>query len=61
MNYQQKLSPWTIVHMQPDQQPLTVARFRRRSEAEGHLLVLKQKMPKAEFAIVFDYRKDAVS
>jgi hypothetical protein len=47
--------------MQPDQQPLTVARFRRRSEAEGHLLVLKQKMPKAEFAIVFDYRKDAVS
>ncbi len=61
MTYQEKLSPWTIVRMQPDEQRITVARFRRRSDAEGRLLVLKQMLPKVEFAIAFESGKDAVS
>jgi hypothetical protein len=60
MTYQEKLSPWTIIRMQPDEQPFTIARFRRRGEAEGHLQVLKKRMPQAEFAIVFECHKEAV-
>lgn len=60
MNYQEKLSPWTIIRMQPDQKDVTVARFRRRSDAEGHLLVLKKMIPQIEFAIVFESGKNAV-
>lgn len=52
--YQQKLSPWTITCLQPDLQNTTVARFRRRSEAEGHMRIIQQKMPESKFAIVFD-------
>jgi hypothetical protein len=32
---------------------MIIARFRRRSDAEGHLRILKQMMPNAEFAIAF--------
>jgi hypothetical protein len=60
VNYQQKLSPWTIVRIQPDQKRITVARFRRRSDAEGHVNVLKQRVPDAEFAIAFECHKNAV-
>ncbi len=60
MSYQQKLSPWTIVRVLPDLQKITVARFRRRNEAEGHLIILNRMMPLAEFAIVFEGRSDAV-
>jgi hypothetical protein len=60
VNYQQKLSPWTIVRIQPDQKRITVARFRRRSDAEGHVNVLKKMVPDAEFAIAFECHKNAV-
>lgn len=60
MNYQQKLSPWTIVRVLPDLQKITVARFRRRNEAEGHLVILKRMMPLVEFAIVFESPSDAI-
>ena len=55
MNYSAKLSPWTIVRLLPNCRFITVARFRRRSDAEGHLRALKRLIPRAQFAIVFDY------
>jgi hypothetical protein len=61
MTYKEKLTPWTIVRMQSDEQRTRVGRFRRRSDAEGHMLLLKQRMPQAEFAIMFESGKDAVS
>jgi hypothetical protein len=35
-------------------QRITVARLRNRSDAEGHLAVLRRLIPNADFAIVFD-------
>lgn len=61
MTYQERLSPWTIVRMQPNQQQTLVGRFRRRIDAEGHLRVLKQIVSDAEFAIVFESHKDTMS
>lgn len=61
MSYQDKLKPWTIVRLEPDEKRLTVARFRRRSDAEGHLRALKQVMPQAEFAIMFESPREPVS
>ena len=61
MTYYAKLYPWCIVRSRPDMRSLIIARFRRRSDAEGRLLVLKQMLPKVEFAIAFESGKDAVS
>jgi hypothetical protein len=59
MTYQEKLCPWMIVRLQPDQPQFIVARFRRRSDAEGRLRILKQTTTSIEFAIAFDSPKAA--
>jgi hypothetical protein len=54
MNYQLRLHPWAIVRLLPNMQRIIVARFRRRSDAEGHLRCLRQLIPHATFALIFD-------
>lgn len=61
MTYQKKLSPWIIVRTQPDQQPITVGRYRRRTDAEGHVRALKQMIPNIELAIIFESGQTAVT
>ena len=53
-----RLFPWIIVRLLPNLQRITVGRFRHRSHAEGHLRVLKQVMPMADFAIAFDLMRE---
>ncbi|NEO38665.1 MAG: hypothetical protein F6J90_20945 [Moorea sp. SIOASIH] len=43
-----------IVRLLPKMQRVIVARFRKRSDAEGHLRALKRLMPDAKFIIIFD-------
>jgi hypothetical protein len=52
-NYQQQLHPWCIVRLLPNLKRLTVARCRRRGDAEAHLKLLRQQTA-ADFAIVFE-------
>ena len=54
MSYSQRLYPWAIVRLLPQMQRVVVARFRNRSNAEGHRLALQRLMPEAEFVIIFD-------
>jgi hypothetical protein len=53
-----RLFPWVIVRQLPNLQRITVGRFRNRSDAEGHLKILQQIMPSAQFAIAFDLRDE---
>jgi hypothetical protein len=52
--YYQRLHPWCIVCQIPPMRSLTVARFRKRSEAEAHLQILRQLTPNARYLILFD-------
>ncbi|NEO15414.1 MULTISPECIES: hypothetical protein [unclassified Moorena] len=54
MTYRDRLSPWVIVRLLPKMQRVVVARFRNRSNAEGHLHRLRQLMPDVEFVIIFE-------
>ncbi|NEO92528.1 MAG: hypothetical protein F6K63_19700 [Moorea sp. SIO1G6] len=54
MTYSERLHPWVVIRLLPQMQRVVVARFRNRSDAEGHLWALKRLMPDAEFIIVFD-------
>ena len=60
MTYYQRLHPWAVVRLLPQMQRVVVARFRNRSNAEGHLKALKRLMPDAEFVIVFDVGNDSI-
>lgn len=58
VNYQQQLHPWCIVRLLPNLKQLTVARCRRRSDAEAHLRLLRQQLATCDFMIVFDPSPD---
>lgn len=54
MTYLEKLSPWCIVRLKPNMQNQIVARFRRRSDAEAHLQVLRRLIPSVSFTLIFN-------
>src|SRR4028118_906409 len=54
MSYKDKLNPWCIIRPVSNVQMRIVGRFRRRSDAEGHLQVLKRMIPTVPFEIMFD-------
>ena len=54
MSYKDKLNPWCIIRPVSNVQMRIVGRFRRRSDAEGHLQILKRMIPNVPFEIMFE-------
>lgn len=54
MSYLEKLNPWCIVRLQPNMQNQVVTRFRRRTDAEAHLQVLRRLIPNVNFTLIFN-------
>ncbi|HEY9697276.1 MAG TPA: hypothetical protein V6D10_08440 [Trichocoleus sp.] len=54
MTYRERLNHWAIVRLLPNLQNVIVARFRNRSDADGHLRFLQQHIPQAKFVVIFD-------
>ncbi|MFB8790090.1 MAG: hypothetical protein U7123_14840 [Potamolinea sp.] len=54
MTYKDKLHPWCIIRPFPDMRSKVIIRFRRRSDAEGHMQILKANNPDADYEIMFD-------
>ena len=60
MTYRTRLYPWCIIRLLPQCQRITVARCRRRNDADAHLKTLRRLIPAASFAIVFDSQANPV-
>jgi hypothetical protein len=58
MTYIEKLNPWCIVRHFPNMQNKIVARFRRRNDAEAHLITLRRLLPNATFSIIFNVGRE---
>jgi len=58
MSYKTQLFPWCIIRPKANIQQIIVARFRRRSDAEAHLQILRQLLPTAPHTIIFDITPD---
>lgn len=54
MSYKTRLNNWAIARLLPNHQWVIVARYRSRSDAEGHLHFIRRRMPNVQFKIVFD-------
>jgi hypothetical protein len=54
MAYRDQLYPWCIVHSVHSAQPIVVARFRRQTDAEAHLRILRQTNPNLSYRILFE-------
>lgn len=57
-NYRERLKRWEIVRIQPNLPPVVVARFRSRSDADGHLDWLQQQIPDGQFIVNFNPQKE---
>jgi hypothetical protein len=55
--YKKRLSSWAVARLLPDTQQEIIARFRNRSDAEGHLRLLRQLTPDVSLMVVFDCQK----
>ncbi|HEY9628427.1 MAG TPA: hypothetical protein V6C84_14090 [Coleofasciculaceae cyanobacterium] len=58
ISYRDRLNHWAIVRLLPNTQQSIVARFRSRSDAEGHLRFLRNSMPESNFLLSFDSPKN---
>ncbi|MGF1567273.1 MAG: hypothetical protein ACFCVD_04255 [Nodosilinea sp.] len=54
MAHNQLLHPWCVVQLLPHMQRRTVARFRRRNDADAHLKALRRLSPSAQYTVMFD-------
>jgi hypothetical protein len=54
MTKKQCLKPWAVARQLPNLKWVIVARYRSRSDADGHLLLLRLRVPNLQFKVVFD-------
>jgi len=55
MTYRESLSPWAIARLLPNNlQWVIIARYRNRSDADGHLQLLRRRVPQIRFEVIWD-------
>ena len=54
VSYRDRLQCWAIVRLLPNMQRVTINRFYRRADADGHLQFLQRQIPAAKFTVMFD-------
>ena len=54
MPYKERLNPWVLVRLLPNMNRVIVGQFRTRSDADGHLEILRRLIPHAQFVVMFN-------
>jgi hypothetical protein len=54
MPYRERLNPWVLIRLLPNMQRVTVGQYRNRSDADGHLAIIRRLMPNSEFVVMFN-------
>lgn len=55
MTYRDSLKPWAVARLLPNHlQWAIVNRYQTRSDADGHLHLLRLRVPNIQFKVVFD-------
>jgi hypothetical protein len=55
MTYQDSLKPWAVARLLPNNlQWAIIGRYHSPSDADGHLQLLRQRVPNIQFKVVFD-------
>jgi len=54
MTYKKCLKPWAVARLLPHGKWVIIGRYRRPRDADGHLRLLRQRVPNMQFKVVFD-------
>lgn len=59
MTYKESLKPWAVARLLPNGKWVIIGRYHSRSDADGHLQLLRQRVPNLKFSVVFDVLKNS--
>jgi hypothetical protein len=48
------LKPWAVARLLPNGKWVIIGRYKNSSDADGHLQLLRRRVPKIQFKVVFD-------
>ncbi len=54
MTYKQCLKPWAVARLLPNGKWAIIGRYSNCSDADGHLQLLRLRVPNLQFKVVFD-------
>lgn len=54
MTYKECLKPWAVARLLPTGKWAIIGRYSKNSDADGHLRLLRQRVPNMQFKVVFD-------
>lgn len=54
MTYKECLKPWAVARLFPTGKWAIIGRYANSSDADGHLQLLRQRVPNMQFKVVFD-------
>lgn len=54
MAYKKCLKPWAVARLLPSGKWAIIGRYQNASNAEGHLQLLRRRVPNLQFKVVFD-------
>jgi hypothetical protein len=54
MTYREQITPWIVVRLLPSMRRVTLARFRKRSDADSYAQTLRQLIPEIQLVVMFD-------
>ena len=53
MTKKECFTPWAVARLLPNGKWAIIGQYRTRSDADGHLLLLRQRVPHLQFKVVF--------
>lgn len=59
--YKKRLNKWAIARILPDMKREIVARFRSKSDADGHMQLLLSRTPDMNLMVIFDCPREEVA
>jgi hypothetical protein len=54
MTYKKRFKPWAVARLMPNQKWVIIGRYHNCSDADGHLQLLRLRVPNIQFKVVFD-------
>lgn len=54
MTYKKCYKPWAVARLLPHGKWVIIGRYHKCSDADGHLQLLRRRVPKMQFKVVFD-------
>lgn len=58
MTYRDRIQRWLVVRLLANMQRVVIARYAKKSDADGYVQALRRLEPRSKFVVIFDTEED---